>query len=71
MKKWDWKKQLSGSLLYDKYNCIGFSINEKGRYNRIFIDTNKIATVFGRGELQKYIKNDLNSKVDFINYCNI
>ena len=32
MKKWDWKKQLSGSLLYDKYNCIGFSINEKGRY---------------------------------------
>lgn len=30
-------------------------INEKGLYNRMFIDTNKIATVFGRSELRNYI----------------
>jgi len=34
-------------------------INEKGRYNKIFIDTNKIATVFGRNELRNYIKNQI------------
>lgn len=30
-------------------------INEKGLYNRAFIDTNKIATVFGREQLRDYI----------------
>ncbi len=30
-------------------------INEKGLYNRAFIDTNKIATVFGREKLRNYI----------------
>ena len=34
-------------------------INEKGLYNRIFIDTNKIATVFGRNELRKYLNRQL------------
>lgn len=31
-------------------------VNEHGIYNRIFVDTNKIATVFGRNELKAYIK---------------
>lgn len=42
----------------DKYgNVINIPvyINEKGMYNRVFIDTNKISTVFGRSELRKYI----------------
>ena len=30
-------------------------INKKGLYNRAYIDTNKIATVFGRDELRDYI----------------
>lgn len=34
-------------------------INEKGVYNRVFIDTNKIATVFGRSELREYIKQQI------------
>ena len=34
-------------------------INEKGVYNRVFIDTNKIATVFGRSELAEYIKRQI------------
>lgn len=36
-------------------------INEKGLYNRVFIDTNKIATVFGRSELRKYISKELDN----------
>lgn len=35
-------------------------INEKGVYNRVFIDTNKIATVFGRSELREYTKRQIN-----------
>ncbi len=35
-------------------------INEKGLYNRVFIDTNKIATVFGKTEFRKYIREQLN-----------
>ena len=35
-------------------------INEKGLYNRVFIDTNKIATVFGKNEFRKYIREQLN-----------
>lgn len=34
-------------------------INQKGVYNKIFIDTNKIATVFGRDELNAYIKKQI------------
>ena len=34
-------------------------INEKGLYNRAFIDTNKIATVFGRDELRDYINRQI------------
>ncbi|MBQ7974349.1 MAG: hypothetical protein IJ300_01500 [Clostridia bacterium] len=34
-------------------------INEKGLYNRAFIDTNKIATVFGRDELRGYINKQI------------
>ncbi len=33
-------------------------INEKGQYNRVFIDTNKIATVFGR-TFNDYIKREI------------
>lgn len=34
-------------------------VNEHGVYNRIFVDTNKIATVFGRNELRTYLKKQL------------
>jgi len=34
-------------------------INEKGIYNRVFIDTNKIATVFGRNEIYLYIREQI------------
>lgn len=34
-------------------------INEKGKYNRVFIDTNKLATVFGRDDFESYIKREL------------
>lgn len=34
-------------------------INEGGIYNRVYIDTNKIATVFGRNEFEAYIKREL------------
>ena len=34
-------------------------INEKGIYNRVFIDTNKIATVFGRDEIYSYIREQI------------
>lgn len=34
-------------------------INEKGLYNRVFIDTNKISTVFGRSEFRKYINEQI------------
>ena len=37
-------------------------INEKGQYNRVFIDTNKIATVFGRSKLRQYINEQLRAK---------
>jgi len=36
-------------------------INEKGQYNRIFVDTNKIATVFGRDDLFDYIQKEVNN----------
>ncbi len=42
-------------------------INEKGQYNRAFIDTNKIATVFGISELRNYI----NEQVAFNNLVRI
>ena len=34
-------------------------INEKGQYNEVFIDTNKIATVFGREDMNRYIDREL------------
>ena len=34
-------------------------IDEKGQYNRVFIDTNKIATVFGRDNLSLYIQKEI------------
>ena len=34
-------------------------INERGQYNRVFIDTNKIATVFGRDNFNEYINREL------------
>ena len=34
-------------------------VNEKGVYNRVFVDTNKVATVFGREEFSEYIKREL------------
>ena len=46
----------------DKYgNIINVPvfINETGRFNRVFIGTNKIATVFGRSDFYKYIQNEI------------
>lgn len=34
-------------------------INETGHYNRMFIDTNKIATVFGRENFREYINKEI------------
>lgn len=34
-------------------------INERGTYHRVDIDTNKIATVFGKGNLRDYINREL------------
>ena len=34
-------------------------INDKGDYHRVIIDTNKLATVFGREELRNYIRKEL------------
>ena len=34
-------------------------INERGLYNRVFIDANKISTVFGRIEFRKYISEQI------------
>ena len=34
-------------------------INEKGLYNRVLIDTNKIATVYGKSGINEYIKQQL------------
>ncbi len=34
-------------------------IDEKGQYNRVFIDTNKVATVFGRDNFSDYIRREL------------
>ncbi len=34
-------------------------INEKSRYNRVFIDSNKIATVFGRDNLRDYLNKEV------------
>ena len=34
-------------------------INEKGQHNEVFIDTNKIATVFGREDMNRYIDREL------------
>ena len=36
-------------------------INEKGQYNRVFIDTNKVATVFGREGLNDYLRREVQS----------
>lgn len=34
-------------------------INEKSQCNRVFIDANKISTVFGRNDFRKYIQNQI------------
>ena len=34
-------------------------VNEKGLYNRVFIDSNKIATVFGREGIDSYIREQI------------
>lgn len=34
-------------------------IDERGQYNRVFIETNKIATVFGRDNISAYIKKEV------------
>ena len=34
-------------------------VNQYGRYNRIFVETNKIATVFGRDNFKAYIQNEI------------
>lgn len=34
-------------------------INEKGSYHRVFMDINKVATVFGRSDFRKYIQNEI------------
>lgn len=37
-------------------------IDEHARYNRVFIDTNKISTVFGRDNFREYIRRQLQQK---------
>lgn len=37
-------------------------INEKSQYNRVFIDTNKIATAYGKTELREYINREIRKK---------
>ncbi|MBQ7247132.1 MAG: hypothetical protein IJS22_03460 [Lachnospiraceae bacterium] len=34
-------------------------VNEHGRYNNVYIDVNRIATVFGRNDINEYIKKQL------------
>lgn len=34
-------------------------INEKTRYHDVIVDTNKVATVFGKNELQEYVKREI------------
>ena len=34
-------------------------VSKKGLYNRVFIDSNKIATVFGREEINFYIREQI------------
>ena len=34
-------------------------INEQGQYNRVFIETNKIATVFGRNDMLAYLQREV------------
>lgn len=38
---------------------IPIYINEKGLYNRVMVDTNKLATVFGKEGFRKYIQREL------------
>ena len=38
---------------------IPIYINEKGQYNRVFIDTNKVATAFGKENFREYIRREL------------
>lgn len=54
------------SLLISQYkdkqgNIINVPVyvNEKGLYNQMFIDTNKVATVFGKNELRDYINREI------------
>ena len=37
-------------------------INEKGNYNNVIIDTNKIASVYGKREIKSYIQRELDKK---------
>ena len=52
-------------LLISQYKVNGNTvnvpvyINEKGQYNQVFIDTNKIATVFGRNNFSSYINREI------------
>ena len=52
-------------LLISQYKANGNTvnvpvyINEKGQYNQVFIDTNKIATVFGRNNFSSYINREI------------
>ena len=53
-------------LLISQYNDaqgntvnVPVYIDEKGQYNRVFIDTNKIATVFGRNDFYAYIQKEI------------
>ena len=39
----------------NKINVPG-QINQKGKYNNLFIDVNKVATVFGRDNLEDYLR---------------
>ena len=56
---------ISDVLLIVNENFVGNAVNvpvyidEKGQYNRVFIDTNKIATVFGRDDFSAYIQKEI------------
>ena len=42
-------------------HCVvrGMDINEYAQYNRVFVDVNKISTVFGRDNFEEYINNQI------------
>lgn len=52
------KKYLLGVVAHDRTVPLP-RINDIGRYNNVYIDTNKIVTVYGKSKLRDYIQKEL------------